>query len=137
MLWTGLVWLRIGTDGELFKLGKDVWNNFKSITLQGIERFIAHRILRKNADPDYYNKEVKKLKVKVRKAYNRIKSGQQCLEVLKRLSKQLLLVKQNAQETFLRTVLKNEGNCWTEFYKYGKRRKGNRENIPAIKEISG
>jgi hypothetical protein len=35
------------------------------------------------------------------------------------------------------TVLKNEGNCWTEFYKCVKRRKGNRENIPAIKDVSG
>jgi hypothetical protein len=70
---------------------EDVWNNFKSIMLQGIERFIPHRILRKNADPDYYNKEVKKLKVKVREVYNRIKSGQQCREELKRLTKQLLL----------------------------------------------
>jgi hypothetical protein len=37
----------------------------------------------------------------------------------------------------LRTVLKNEGDCWTEFYKYVKRRKGNKENIPAIKDVSG
>ena len=29
---------------------------------------------------------------------------------------------------------KNEGRCWTEFYKYVKWRKGNRENIPAIKD---
>jgi hypothetical protein len=41
------------------------------------------------------------------------------------------------QETFLRSVLKNEGKCWTEFYKYVKRCKGNRENIPAIKDGNG
>jgi hypothetical protein len=35
---------------------EEVWNNFKSIILQGIERFIPHRILRKNVEPDYYNK---------------------------------------------------------------------------------
>jgi hypothetical protein len=90
-----------------------------------------------NAHPDFYNKEVKELKLKVRKAYNRRKSGQQYREELKPLSKQLSLTKQNAQETFLRTVLKNEGNCWTEFYKHVKRRKGKRENIPAIKDVSG
>jgi hypothetical protein len=49
----------------------------------------------------------------------------------------LLLAKQNAQETFLRTVLKHEGNCSAEFYKYVKRRRGNRENIPAIKDVNG
>jgi hypothetical protein len=43
----------------------------------------------------------------------------------------------NAQETFLRSILKNEGKCWTEFYKYVKRRKVNRENIPAIKDGNG
>jgi hypothetical protein len=32
---------------------EEAWNNFKSIILQGIERFIPHKILRKNTDPDY------------------------------------------------------------------------------------
>ena len=27
-------------------------------------------------------------------------------------------------------ILSKEGNCWSDFYKYVKRRKGNRENIP-------
>jgi hypothetical protein len=49
----------------------------------------------------------------------------------------LLSAKQNAQETFLRTVLNNEGNCWTEFYTYVERRKRNKENIPAIKDVNG
>ena len=42
--------------------------------------------------------------------------------------------KKPAQGTFLWSVLGNEGNCWSEFYKYVKRRKGNRENIPVIKD---
>jgi hypothetical protein len=29
------------------------------------------------------------------------------------------------------------GKCWTDFYKYVKRRKGNKENIPAIKDCHG
>jgi hypothetical protein len=45
-----------------------------------------------------------------------------------------MAAKKEAQETFLRLVLKHEGSCWIEFYKYDKRRKGNRENIPAIKD---
>jgi hypothetical protein len=63
-------------------------------------------MMRKNSDPEYYNKEVKKLKLKVWKAYNRSKLGQQYQEEMKRLSKQLLLAKRNAQETFVRSVLK-------------------------------
>jgi hypothetical protein len=45
----------------------------------------------------------------------------------------LLVAKRKAQETFLCSELQNDGNCWAEFFKYIKRRKGNRENIPAIK----
>ena len=44
-----------------------------------------------------------------------------------------MVAKKKAQETFLISVIQKEGRCWTEFYKYVKRHKGNRENIPAIK----
>ena len=98
---------------------------------------MPQKILSKNPDPEYYNKEVKRLKVKVRKMYNMRKFGQTYQEELKRLSKDLLVAKKKAQETFLRSVLQNEGRCWTEFYKYVKRRKGSRESIPAIKDQSG
>jgi hypothetical protein len=45
--------------------------------------------------------------------------------------------KKQAQETFLLSVLQNEGKYWTEFYKYVKIRNGNRENISAIKDCNG
>jgi hypothetical protein len=48
-----------------------------------------------------------------------------------------LLLAKNAQEKFLRSILENEGKHWTEFYKYVKRRKGNRENILAMKDGNG
>ena len=48
--------------------------------------------LEKNSDPEYYNKEIKQLKSKVRKAYNRRKLGVHYLEDLKQLSKQLLVI---------------------------------------------
>jgi hypothetical protein len=40
---------------------------------------------------------------------------------VKRLSKQFLLAKKNAYNLFLRSILKNEGKGWTEFYKYVKK----------------
>jgi hypothetical protein len=49
----------------------------------------------------------------------------------------LLAAKKTAQETFFRSLLSKEGKCWPEFYKYVKRRKGYRENIPAIKDCNG
>jgi hypothetical protein len=71
---------------------EEVWNNFKNIILESIERFIPHKILRTNSNLEYYNKEVKRLNLQVRKADNR-RSGKQHWKELKRLSKQLLLAK--------------------------------------------
>jgi hypothetical protein len=69
---------------------EEIWNNFKYIVYECIERFVPRKILRKRSDPEYYNKEFKRLKSKVRKAYNRRKLGVHYLEELKQLSKQLL-----------------------------------------------
>jgi len=112
---------------------EDIWKSYKDIIFEGIKRYVPHKILGKIPDPEYYNKEVKRFKVKVRKMYNKRKLGQLYQRELKQLSKELLVAKKKAQETFLRLVLQNKGRCWTEFNKYVKRRKGNRENIPAIK----
>ena len=38
---------------------------------------------------------------------------------------------------FIWAALRKEGRCWSEFYKYVKRRQGNRENIPVIKDHNG
>ena len=61
-------------------------------------------------------------KVKMRKMYSKRKFVQPYQAELKQLSKELLVAKNKAQETFLRSVLQIEGRCWTEFYKYVKRR---------------
>jgi len=79
---------------------------------------------------------VKRLKIKVRRAYNRRKLGDHYQSELKRLSKKLLTAKRNAQEKFLSSVLQNRGKSWSEFYTFVNRRKGNRENIPAIKDCN-
>ena len=59
------------------------------------------------------------------------------MDKLKQLSKRLLAAKKQAQETYLKSILSEEGKCWADFYKYARRRKGNRENIPAIKDCNG
>jgi hypothetical protein len=51
------------------KFGK----RFKEIVL---ESFVPHKIQRKNPDPEYQNREVKRFKVKVRRVYNKRKFGQ-------------------------------------------------------------
>jgi hypothetical protein len=82
--------------------------------------FLTHKVLRKNSDPEYYNKEIKRLKSKVRKAYNKSKYGGHYSEEMKHLSKQLLTAKTSAQEAFLKSILSKEGKCWSELYKYVK-----------------
>jgi len=62
-----LVWAINGSNVE------EIWNNVKNIVHKSIERFVPHKTLRKNSDPEYYNKEIKRLKSKVRKEYNRRK----------------------------------------------------------------
>jgi hypothetical protein len=97
---------------------EEIWNSYKDIIFEGIKRYVPNKTLSKNPDPEYYNREVKRLKVKVRKVYSKRKFGQHYQAALKQLSKELLVAKKNAQETFLCSVLQNEGSCWTEFYKY-------------------
>jgi len=80
---------------------------------------------------------VKLLNVNVRRTYNRRKLGEHYHAELKRVSKKLLTVKRNAQEIFYCSGLQNEGKSWSEFDRFVSRRKGNRENIPAIKNCNG
>jgi hypothetical protein len=80
---------------------------------------------------------VKRLKINVRRAYNKIKLGEHCQAGLKMLSKKLLTTKRNAQETFLSSVLQNERKSWSGFYRFVNRRKGNRVNIPTFKDCNG
>jgi hypothetical protein len=45
-------------------LGGDM-ENFKNVVYKCIEGFVPNKILRKNSEPEYYNKEIKLLKSKV------------------------------------------------------------------------
>ena len=68
---------------------EEIWKSYKDIILEGIKRYVAQKIMSKNPDPEYYNEEVKRLKVKMRKMYSKRKFGQPYQADLKRLSKEL------------------------------------------------
>ena len=53
------------------------------------------------------------------------------------LSNKLLSSKRNALHNFLNFILQNEGKSWSEFYRFVNRRKGNRENVPLLKDSNG
>ena len=102
-------------------------DNFKNIVYDSLEQFVPHKKIRKNSDPDYYNKEIKRLKSKVRKVYSKRKLGEPYTERLKHLSKQLLAAKKSAQEAFLKqfygkreTVGRTSTNMLGDVKKIGK-----------------
>ena len=41
---------------------EEIWKNFKKIVFEGIEAFVPYKLLKHNPDPEFYNKEVKRLK---------------------------------------------------------------------------
>jgi hypothetical protein len=48
---------------------EEIWEHFKEIVFESIERSLLHKIpKKKNPDPEYYNREVKRLKARVRRA---------------------------------------------------------------------
>jgi hypothetical protein len=49
---------------------EEIWNNYKDIIFEAIQRYVPQKTLSKNPDPEYYNREFKRLKVKVRKVYS-------------------------------------------------------------------
>ena len=63
---------------------EEIWKKFKDTILECIERYAPQKILSNNPDPEYYNKEVKPLKVKERKMYSKKKFGQPYKAELKR-----------------------------------------------------
>jgi hypothetical protein len=80
---------------------EDIWTNFKDIVFKGIERFVPHKILKANPDPEYYNKKVKRLKVKFRKAYNRRKLGEHYKADLKGLFNKIVDSEKKSTGNFL------------------------------------
>jgi len=75
---------------------REIWKSFKEIIFESVDRFVPREILRKNPYREYYKKEVKRLKMKVRRVYNKRKLGQRYQVELKRLSKELLAAKKPA-----------------------------------------
>jgi hypothetical protein len=52
---------------------EEIWISFKEIIFESIDHYVPHKILRKNPDPEYYNKEVKRLKLKVKRVCDKRK----------------------------------------------------------------
>ena len=86
------------SNGKSVEISKTITN----IVHENMKRFVPHKILRKIRTPSIIT-EIKRLKSKVRKVYNKRKLGASYTEELKQLSKQLLATKKSAQGAFLKT----------------------------------
>jgi hypothetical protein len=60
------LWNKFATWASNGSCVEEIWNNFKVTAFESIKYFVTHKILRKNSDPKYYNKEVLHLKLKLR-----------------------------------------------------------------------
>ena len=65
---------------------EEMWKRFKETVFEIMERFVPHKILRENiADPEYYSKEVKRLKAKLSRVYSKRNLGERYQVELKRI----------------------------------------------------
>ena len=62
------LWDKLTTWANNGSCVEDIWNKIEDIIFEGVERFVPYKTLKRNPDPEYYNKEVKRLKLKVRRA---------------------------------------------------------------------
>ena len=107
------------------------WTSFKTLLDLARTRYIPQRRLRRNGDPVYYNKEVKALKIKCRKAYPERRSKQ---EEFKNLVKKLNEAKKAALKVHMQSLLNIDGpGNWSKFYKHVNSKKGNHNSIPTLK----
>ena len=72
---------------------EEILKSYKDIIFEGINHYVPQKVPSKNPGPEYYNKEVKRLKVNVRKMYSKKKFGQPYQADVKRLSKEFFVEK--------------------------------------------
>jgi len=67
------LWNKLATWASNGSCDEEIRHNFKETVHESIKHFVTHKILRKYSDPKYYNKEVLRLKSKLRQAYDKRK----------------------------------------------------------------
>ncbi len=112
----------------------EIWKAFKNILDNALQTFVPCKFLKSNSDPEYYNAKIRRMKRKTRKAFNNRHRSETDRIHFRNCSKELEREKKIAQEIFLKHILDGEGNNWSGFYKYVRRRRGNKEEIPIVRD---
>ncbi|KAJ4451854.1 hypothetical protein ANN_03332 [Periplaneta americana] len=113
-----------------------VWENFKRILIEATSKYVPYKIVKSNSDPEYYTKYVRQLKKKARRAYNKRNVSLENYQKFKDLTKQLEREKKKAEANYLQNLLQEGENNWGRFYNYMRRRRGNRESIPVLRDAN-
>lgn len=112
---------------------EEQWGAFKTIVETALDKYVPCKILKSNSDPEYFNGAIRRLKRKVRLAFNRRHRSIADMIKFKKYYKELEKEKKIAHELFLRNMLETGRNNWSSFYKYVRRRRGNKEEIQEIR----
>lgn len=114
-----------------------LWENFLKILNSAIRKFVPFKLLKHNPDPEYYTREIRSLKRKVRKAYNKRHASSELMQKFKSLARELVLKKKAAHDSYMQNLFGSDGNGWKNFYRYVRRRKGNSNDLSMIMSSDG
>ena len=112
-----------------------IWDAFKEIIFEAVEKFVPKKCIQNNPDPEYYNEKIRRLKRKVRAAHRKVNKGESARDSYSQLVKVLNKEKTVAHDRYLLDILKSNDN--SNFYKYLRRRKDNKDRIKSIKNNEG
>lgn len=91
-----------------------------------MQTFVPCKLLKSNPDPEYYNAKIRCMKRKTRKAFRNRHISDNHMSLFRSYSKALEKEKKIAEERHLKYILDADGSNWSKFFKYVRRRKGNK-----------
>ena len=114
-----------------------LWNNFLNIVNGAIDKFVPFKVLKQNPGQEYYTREIRRLKRKLKKAYNKRRDSYMHMQKFKLLSKELININKAAHENYMLNLLGGSGDGWKKSYAYVRRRKGNSNDLAMIMSGDG
>lgn len=111
------------------------WDMYKNLMQEIAEEFIPSKTISENSDPEYYNKEVKALKKKVRQAYIKYRRHNASKEELERMREKLENAKAEALNEYLIEIMQknNKNKSWKSMYRHINNFKRGSQQIPGLK----
>jgi hypothetical protein len=111
------------------------WQRYKEIMTEIQKDFIPEKTMKENRDPTYYNKEVKTLKIKARRIYNKCKRNKKKLSELENVRNELEEAKSRALDSYLAEIMdeNNQKKSWNKMYTHIRNAGDTGKQIPTLK----